>query len=161
MASSAIVKLWTTVKDNAGRIAKTAVQLALANYNPTGTVGAAWKVIIEHLIGATSTVVKQTTAQGASITGVVTNGVRANREDKGVISLVDDNGVGHNFRVATVGENFATTLGSDTINLSSTLIAAWISAMASHAVTSDGVGFSGVAKGGRYIRHKPEKKGGY
>jgi hypothetical protein len=161
LASSAVVKLWTTVKDNAGRVAKTAVQLALANWNPTGTIPAAWKVIIEALINSSSKVEKQSTASVNEVTPTVVPAPRCNREDKVTIDLPDVNGVTHTFRIPTPSVSLAPTLGSDTLDITNTLVTAWATAMMTYAVTSDGVAFTGEVTGGRYIRHKSEKKGGF
>lgn len=161
MASTAIVKLWTTVKDNAGRYAKTAIQIALANWDPAGAVAAAWKVIIENLMGANGEVVKQSTASSYDLTGVATPAPRCNREDKVTVDLPDVNGVTHTFRLPTPSVSLALFSGSDQLDLSNSALLAWVSAMTANAVTPDGVAFAGIVTGGRFIRHKPEKKGGY
>lgn len=161
MASTVIVKLWTTVKDNVGRYAKTAVQIALANWDPAGTVAAAWKVILENLIGTNGTIVKQSTASSHALSGVAIAGARGNREDKVTADLLDANGVTHTFRIPTPSVSLAMSAGSDQLDLSNSALLAWVAQMQAHAVTPDGVAFTGVCTGGRFIRHKKEKKGGY
>lgn len=161
MASSAIIKLWATVKDNVGRVAKTAIQIGLANWNPAGTVAAAWKVVLENLIGVNGVVEQQSTAQSASYVTAVTPAPRCNREDKATMVLPDANGIDHVFKIPTPILSIATTLGSDKINLTDSIVLAYVSAMTAHAVTPDDVAFSGVITGGKYIKHKSEKKGGY
>jgi len=161
MASSAITKLYTTVRDNAGRVAKTAIQFALANYDPTTGLGAAWKLIILSFLQSSSKVVKQSTATSAPDAHTMTLGPRGNREDKVTLDLPDVNGVVHTFRIPTPSVSLSAVLGGDTVNLANANVIAWASGMAINAVTSDGIDFTSTCTGGRYIRHKSEKKGGY
>lgn len=161
MASTAVVKLFTTIRDNAGRVAKTAIQLALTAWDPTGTVPAAWKVIILSFLQSSAKVVKQSTAATAPDAHTMTLAPRGNREDKVTLDLPDVNGVVHSFRIPTPSVALAAVLGSDKVNLANANIIAWASGMAINAVTAAGIDFSSTCTGGRFIRHKSEKKGGY
>jgi hypothetical protein len=142
-------------------VAKTAIQIALANWDPSTGVAHAWKIILENLINSGANVVKQTTVATAPGGGSVTAAPRCNREDKITIEMPDVNGITHVFRIPTPSTLLSPVLGGDSLDIANLQVLAWVSAMTSHAVTADGVAFAGVTGGGRYIRHKSEKKGGY
>jgi hypothetical protein len=161
MASSAVNKLWITIRDNAGRIAKTAVQLVVTEWDPAGTVAQGIKGVILAVLAPESQIVKMSIEQTETLDGTATAAPRANREDKITMDLPDANGVVHTFRMPTPSTALSATLGSDKLNILNTSVLAWVSAMTSHALTADGVSYEGTITGGRYIRHKSEKKGGY
>lgn len=161
MASAAVTRLWITVRDAAGRVAKTAIQLALTEYDPTGTLAAAWKILVKSIMVGTSKVVKLTTTQFEALDNSGVTGPRANREDKVTADLPDVNQVVHTYRIPTPAISIGQSGGSDKLDLTDTAVLAWVSAMTANAVTSDGVAFAGTITGGRFIRNKPEKKGGY
>jgi hypothetical protein len=161
VASTAVVKLFTTVRDNLGRVAKTAIQLALASFDPNTGLGAAWKVIILYFLSTDTKVVKQSTAASGADSHAMTLAPRGNREDKATLDIADVNGVVHSFRIPTPSVSLAPTLGSDKIDPTNANVIAWASAMATNAKTPAGIAFVGTCLGGRYVRHKTEKKGGY
>jgi hypothetical protein len=159
--STNVASIWTTVIDSVGRVAKTAIQLGLSHWDPTTGQGAAWKAILVAIVGSSGTVKKQSSSRGALYATFAVPGPRCNREDKMTAALVDFNGVEHVFKIPTPSTALSAVLGGDALNLAGTPLNNWLTAMAAHACSSDGVGFTGQCTGGRYVRHKPEKKGGY
>lgn len=161
MASTAVTKFWVTVRDNVGRVAKTAVQVALADYNPTGAVGVAFKNIMLAIVGSNGNVEQISSIQSQEDSISATPAPRCNREDKITAVLLDANGQEHKFNIPTPSTSLSAVLGSSMLNISNTAVLAWASAMAAYACTSDGVAYTGQITTGRYIKHKTEKKGGY
>lgn len=147
--------------DAVGRVAKTAVQIALASYDPTTGLGAAWKALLVALMTPQTKVTGQSTSQTFDIGNIAISGPRCLREDKVTMDIADVNGQVHTFRIPTPSPSLGLVEGSDKIDPNSTLSAAWAAAMVAHACTADGVAFAGGCLGGRYIKHKREKKGGY
>lgn len=150
-----------TVRDDVGRVAKVCARVALTAWDPAGTIATAFKEMMLAILGTNGKIVKMSSASTHALTGTASSGPRANREDKVTADLPDVNGIVHTFKLPTPSVDIAESLGSDKLDLTDSLVLAWVSAMHSHAKTSDGVAFSGTITGGRYIRHKTEKKGGY
>jgi hypothetical protein len=161
MASSAISKLYLTVRDAVGRNAHTAIQLALDAWNPGAAPASTFKALVTEVLNSGAVIDLFTSITGTPYTHAFTAAPRCTREDKITIVLPDDNNVDHVFKIPTPSTALSAVLGSDKLNTANVNVLSWVSQMAAHALTPDGIAFKGTVTGGRYIKHKAEKKGGF
>lgn len=154
---SAIARFYITVKDVAGRYAKTLLSLVNTEYDPNGTIEAQLVAILVKILKGKITL--RSVAVSAAQSDTPTSGPFCTIEDKTTLDMVTVDGQTVSLRIPTPSTNiFQTDL--DELDLTDANLITLIGAFVSYTQTKEGVAFDHCS-GGRRIRHKQEKKGGF